>query len=318
MCTGDKMGDNQTEIHTAKISFLNYYTPVIGILGLAGNIFALFILLQRKNLKLPCYRTLTALSCADIVIILSVIYQWIAQVFLNGMDHVTCKIWTYIIQTAALWSSMLIAFITLHKYLAFIAPLKSHSWRSVGRTSKIIAATFVLSLLFNISHVLGEDSVPFGEGKLCFGITHAVTKQDSYINAIMWITFTLNVILPSASVAIMNTLIIRALYLSTQFYKTTANPRKVSVDSNALHESKQNSAAECIPSQTKNGNPLKHYDQPTALYHMKSAVLLVVVTFVFVLLTPPLYLCHLVFSFMDVQDNKDTFQTYVLVYKVAM
>ena len=81
----------------------------------------------------------------------------------------------------------------------------------------------------------------------------------------------------------------------------------------------QTNMAMTKPSQTnKMRNPLKHYDQPTALYHMRSAVLLVVVTFVFVLLTPPLYLCHVVFSFMDVYRKKDVFETYVLVYKIAM
>ena len=95
------MGENSSDIHQASKAILEYYFPIIGIPGLFGNVFALFILLQLKNRTLPCYRTLSALSCADIVILLCGIYQWIAQVFLDGMSDTVCTIWTYIFQVDA-------------------------------------------------------------------------------------------------------------------------------------------------------------------------------------------------------------------------
>ena len=311
------MGDNSSNIYGASQAILEYYFPIIGILGLFGNIFALFILLQFKNRTLPCYRTLSALSCADIVILLCGIYQWIAHVFLSGMSDMACTVWTYLFQSATLWSSILITFITIHKYLAFISPLKSHQWRSPGTTLKIIAATCVCSLLFSIAHIFSTNSRENGQDSVCFGLTN----KDTYSGVILWITFSIKVVPPVISVAIMNVLIIRALHLSNKFYKAaTSIPQRYSIDSTIFKENVGGSKTEIwttIP-QTKTRNPLKHYDQPTALYHMKSAFLLVIVTFVFAFLTPPLYISHVVFSFLDVDGSRNTFESYVLVYIISV
>ncbi len=216
-----------------------------------------------------------------------------------------------------MWSAILITFITIHKYLAFISPLKSHHWRSPGRTLKIIGATCICSLLFSIVHIFSTNSREHGKDSVCFGLTN----EDSYSSAILWITFSINVVPPVISVAIMNVLIIRALHMSNKFYKAaTAIRHRYSIGSTIFKENVDGSKTEIwttIP-ETKTRNPLKHYDQPTALYHMRSAFLLVVVTFVFAFLTPPLYVGHVVFSFLDVDGNQDTFESYELVYTIAM
>ena len=297
-----------------------YYFPVITVIGICCNVIALCILLQPQNRKYPCYRTVTALSFSDMVIIFSGYYNWI-ETLTDTMSEVHCKIWTYFFQTAALSSALMVVFVTIHKYLAFVSPFKSHNLRSPSRTLKIIICIIMVSILYNIVHVFGVTTI---DDTFCVGIT----SVDTYNNTISWMALVLHAILPVTFVAVLNSLTIHAVHVSRKFYQSSVrcnrsqaglktNEEKQQVFNQLPFVGKRKRPLQFTKSE-ESKNPLRHYDRPTATYHRQSSILLTSVTCVFAMLTPPLYLFHIVYSFVDYKASAEAYATYVLVYYICL
>ena len=311
-----KVGRN---IHT-------YYFPVITVIGFSCNVIALCILLKPQNRRYPCYRTVTALSFSDMVIILSGYYNWV-MTLTDSMTETHCKIWTYFFQTAALSSALMVVFVTIHKYLAFVSPFRSHNLRSPSRTLKIIICIVAISILYNIVHIFGVTTV---DNSFCVGIT----SIDPYNKTISWIALVLHAILPVTFVVILNSLIVRAVHVSKKFYQSSVRSNRSQAGVIKRAEERQNTSTDNLSSSTRPTakpkpplhftksdqpkNPLRHYDRPTATYHRQSSILLTSVTCVFALLTPPLYLFHIVYNFVDYSTTADAYATYVLVYYICL
>ena len=289
-----------------------YFFPVIAVIGLFGNLVSLLILLQSKNRKFPCYRTLTALSISDLVIISSGLYNWGIFV-LDRMTETHCKIWTYIFQASALCSALLVVFVTTHKYLAFLSPFKSHQWRSPERTLKIIFVVSFLSLCYSIVHIFGTNLV---DEKLCTGIT----KETSYDRTLSWIALLLHAVLPVSFVIVMNSLIMKALRESNKFGQSTrrSSTAQMKIDNQQLAGLVNPKGIIQVDFVKEPKNPLKHYDKRTASYHKQSAVLLIAVTCTFAVLTPPLYLYYIVANFVDYKSSPVAYALHTLGYYICL
>ena len=294
-------------------NFHLYYFPIVALIGLVGNALSLCILLKPRNRKFPCYRTLTALSISDSIILLGGYYNWII-LLMDGMTETHCKIWTYIFQTAALSSAVMASFVTVHKYMAFLSPFKSHKWRSPQRTLKIVFVICASSMAYNVVHIYATNTI---DGKICIGITN----KTSYSRALSSVALVFNTILPVIAVTIMNTLIVKALNKSKKFHQSSVmSSSKTSVSQT---KESQNQPTEDQP---KNGklstkspkDPLRHYDKPTQNYHKNSAVLLIAVTIAFAFLTPPLFAYYVVYNFVDYEVNADAYSIYVMLYYIFM
>ena len=297
-------------------NFHIYYFPCIALIGLIGNGLSLCILLKPRNRKFPCYRTLTALSISDMIILLGGYYNWII-LLIDAMNETHCKMWTYLFQTAALSSALMAGFVTVHKYLAFLSPFKSHNWRSPQRTLKIIVCIVVFSISYNIVHIYAENTIDL-DGKICIGITN----NTSYSRALSAVALTLNSILPVIAVFIMNTLIVKALNKSNKFCQSSSSVS----NSNSKQTNNQPNGSKMQPeNQSKSGklstkgkDPLRHYDKPTANYHKNSAVLLIAVTIAFAFLTPPLFYYYIAYNFIDYTRSADAYALYVMLYYVFL
>ncbi len=53
-----------------------YYTPIIVILGLCGNLSSLLVLLNKKNRKNSCYILMASLEASDSVLLGIAGYHW--------------------------------------------------------------------------------------------------------------------------------------------------------------------------------------------------------------------------------------------------
>ena len=295
------------------MNFHTYYFPCVALIGLIGNGLSLCILLKPRNRKFPCYRTLTALSISDMIILLGGYYNWII-LLLDAMNETHCKIWTYLFQTAALSSALMAGFVTVHKYLAFLSPFKSHNWRSPQRTLKIIFFIVVLSISYNIVHIYADNTIDL-DGKVCIGITN----YTPYSRALSSVALTLNTILPVIAVFVMNTLIIKALNKSKKFCQSSvmSNSKQTNNQPNASKMQAENQLKNGNPG-TKGKDPLRHYDKPTANYHKNSAVLLIAVTIAFSFLTPPLFCYYIAYNFIDYTKSADAYAIYVMLYYVFL
>lgn len=291
-------------VYRVGLKIHTFYFPFVALLGLIGNVLSLFILLKKRNRQFPCYRTLTALSLSDIIIIGAGIYYWII-ILCDAMTETHCKVWTYLFQSAALSSSLMAGFVTIHKYLAFLSPFKSHNWRSPERTLKIIALIVTVSLSLNVVHIYTKNTV---EEKVCVGIT-------GESRALSWVVLGLNTLFPVVTVVTMNVLIIKALRESNEFCQSSASIKSKSVndrgDKSFLEEPKKEA-------KNQGKDPLRHYNPPTANYHKNSAVLLVAVTLAFAGLTPPLFIFYVVSSHVAYDTDAEDLALYVSVFFICM
>lgn len=312
--TDDMRTEAETKLtYQIGFNFHIYYFPFVALIGLFGNALSLCILLKPRNRKFPCYRTLTALSISDMILLLGGFHNWII-LLTDEMTETHCKIWTYMFQTSALSSALMAAFVTVHKYLAFLSPFKSHKWRSPKRTIKIVFLIIISSACYNVVHIYATNTI---DGKICIGIVN----YSSFSRALSWVALVLNTILPVTAVTIMNILIVKALDDSKKFCQSSASSMskptpKISLDQPSVE--RVSSERSSTSSGGKGKDPLRHYDKPTANYHKNSAVLLIAVTISFAVLTPPIFCFYIIYNFVDYTTSADAYAIYVMLYYIFM
>ncbi|KAL8574169.1 hypothetical protein ACOMHN_024613 [Nucella lapillus] len=134
-------------------SLMLYVPPVLIVLGTLGNVFSFIILRRRAMLKVSSYHYLASLAVADsLVLYIGLLRLWLGEV--TGTDfHDTgdwvCKLTIYLSYTASDLSVWLIIAVTVERYIVVRFPLKASSMINTARAKKIIL--FLVLLMFTIN-----------------------------------------------------------------------------------------------------------------------------------------------------------------------
>ena len=199
-------------------------------------------------------------------------------------DHLTfCALTITFLLMSTTCSILFILKMTFERFYSIIMPHKAASFNTVKRAKITIAIIVVSCILFNIPHMftstnVGKECVPSGRGM------EKVFAQLHY-----YTSFFINFALPFVSLLIMNSVIIHTL-------------RKRSLGN--IGRSKGQGQSE--------GQTPKLKSSEKQIY-----ILLLLVTFAFLILTTPGYAMVMYVNFVDYTKSPKSFAEYYLVYHIG-
>ena len=189
-----------------------------------------------------------------------------------------------ILFTAMLCSTILILNMTFDRFYSIVRPHKAASFNTVKRAKITIACAVFVSILFNIPHLF----VSMNDGWLCLPFGNRIAMKKWYSQFYYWLSFGVQYAIPFISLLSMNCVIIHTLRNRMNLITRDKNP-----DQSQRPNSKIKSS------------------------EMQIYVILLLVTFGFLILTTPGYLFFLINLVYDFRKSPKIFAGYHLYTNTA-
>ena len=198
-----------------------------------------------------------------------------------------CKIANTLVFTSLLWASLLIVSMTFERFYSIIRPHKAASFNTVKRAKISIVCIIIVSTLYNIPHFF----ISMDHGRQC--IPYAT--KGSHVEIYYWFSFVVQFVFPFISLLAMNTVIIHTLNkrLTRDFIKS---PNQSQIQS----QSQGQSSSSRMKSSEK-----------------QIFIMLLLVTFGFLILTTPAYLSMLYVQWVGYGETPAGFGRFYLFYQVG-
>ncbi|ESO85288.1 hypothetical protein LOTGIDRAFT_130696 [Lottia gigantea] len=218
----------QPKIVTHSQYFYSYFTPVILMIGLTGNLLSLRVFLSKNMRKLSASTYLAALSTSDILaLIFYVLVDWLKRglpalnpdlqvTFLE--TNVTCQAFLYLSYLSRFLSAWFIVSFTAERYIGVCLPLQRKNICGKRFSQKIICTLVVCSacIMMYKPFLSGVYQINHTKVKMCTRdpeLSFPVFILDS-IYAVL-ITF-----IPFIIITVLNTLIMRKLFLRNKKHRS--------------------------------------------------------------------------------------------------
>ena len=196
-----------------------------------------------------------------------------------------CTVSATIFWVATLCSTLFILTMTFERFYSIIRPHKAASFNTVKRAKIIIACSVLFSVIYNLPHIFITTS----EGKRCgpFGKAMKTAIGRFYY----WFSLVISFILPFILLLIMNAFIIH-----------TVRQRSKSIENNSRKKDRGHSKVQM--GKIKNSE-------------MQIFVILLLVTFGFLILTTPAYAFFFYINIVDFTATPKTYAGYLLFHSAA-
>ena len=204
----------------------------------------------------------------------------------HNIDMPPSQFWYCSLSIAIAWmsslcSTLFILNMTFERFYSIIRPHKAASFNTVKRAKITIIVILILSTLFNIPHLY----LTAQEGKACIPIVNAIGTVLGQLY--LWSSLTVCFALPFILLLIMNCFIIHTIRQRS-----------------GLNLSRSENAGQ------GKGNKIKNSE-------MQTFVILLLVTFSFLILTTPAYLLFIYMMFVNYEKSAQSFAVFTLLYSIA-
>ncbi|XP_070190166.1 probable G-protein coupled receptor 139 [Littorina saxatilis] len=255
-----------------------YVPPVLIVLGTFGNVFSFIIMRRRAMLKVSSYHYLASLAVADsLVLYIGLLRLWLGEVtgsdFHNSADWI-CKLTISLGYTASDLSVWLIIAVTVERYIVVCFPLRASAMINTNRAKKVIG--FLVLLMFTINlhffwtvEIVERQPVDGNNVSNCEAAPH----HQQLVNAVWpWVDACIYSFVPFIVILVLNILIV------------------IEVIEARAHRLRMQSTSErrraCGPGEG-----------------MKLTIMLLTVSFAFLLTTLPMNISLIVTAFWDHSNN---------------
>jgi hypothetical protein len=317
------------------VATLVYWQPVIGFVGLTGNILSFLIMLKPHNRRISCCNYMAALACIDSIILLTAIDYW-TTVFENRPHFVTeCKVMAWLLQANSFASMTVVLAMTVDRFIAIRWPLRSRIICTTRRTRIAIGCIVVASHLYMLPYyftagVLNTDT--------CVGVitTDRLSIIYNLVNVLACS------IVPFVGLLSMNTAIIVTIRTRGKYFQKAHAPEAASskaTDQHTKPEPDQNTSMSDFtniePSQDGSSENQPETSVPRGSSKIGSSrmslgakedsssrdnqltVMLLLVTFTFLLLTLPQYARYAASVLWNYMSSPQSYADYVLTAHVT-
>ena len=179
-----------------------YFTPVIVLTGLVGNVLTLITVLNKHSKKTSFTVILAALAICDSAYLVYMCQSWLRiafEVYLENSGVLGCKLAFYLAYTLPHISVWLVTVLAAERTFSVYFPLKVKTF-CVTKTGVIIVASVIalftvadLHLLFGFTLAEGQNAT----GTVCTFTSHGY-KNFFYL-VYTWIDLVIGFILPAAT-----------------------------------------------------------------------------------------------------------------------
>ena len=189
-----------------------------------------------------------------------------------------CTLIITVLSMAVHCSIFLLVSMTFDRFYSIARPHKAASFNTVGRTKIMIVAVVLFSIVFNIPHLFTSDH----QGWQC--IPHGKANVNVYGQMYYWLSLFVQFVVPFVSLLSMNSVIIHKLRTRPLVAEKEVGSSEVS--------SRKNSDTQIF-------------------------IMLLLVTFGFLVLFTPAYTLFLYLILVDVHASPESFAGYYLFYHIA-
>ena len=268
-----------------------YYFPVLVPIGVIGNCLSAIVMSRPHNRKVSFSIYMLSLSVSDNIMLFIASYYWVVTVpLLNSKvySQSECKFWVYLYSVTSTYGVFTILAMTCDRFLALRFPLKSHIICTPKRTKCILFLLLLTIATFNIPYYI--YSAIFNN-KYCVAFLHRNRFIDIYLPISMLLSFCI----PFIALLIMNILII--ITVRNRVKKIKINEESNSCQETASLKMKDfNSKMHCRDQEqdmdsvdTRAAHADRRKKPRQKRIQEQLVVILLLVSFTFLLLTLPLY-----------------------------
>ena len=192
-----------------------------------------------------------------------------------------CTVIITVLAMAMLCGTFLLVAMTFDRFYSIVRPHKAASFNTIRRTKIIISLVIVSSIVFNIPHLFTSDH----QGWQC--TPYGKANRNVYGQMFYWFSCIVEFVIPFVSLLSMNSVIIHKL-----------RTRSILTEK----ESKKSGRADTLPRKNSDNQIF---------------IMLLLVTFGFLVLVTPAYILFLYVILVDFQASPETFAGYYLFYNIA-
>ncbi|XP_042348249.1 thyrotropin-releasing hormone receptor-like [Plectropomus leopardus] len=189
-------------------------TLLICVVGIAGNIMVVLVVLRTKHMVTPTNCYLVSLAIADLIVLLAAGLPNISDVVAFWIYGYTgCLCITYLQYLGINVSSCSITAFTIERYIAICHSIKAQFICTVSRAKRIIAAVWIFTSLYCIMwfFLVDTDETVYTNGVV---VTCGYRVSRSFYMPIYFLDFTLFYVIPLIVATVLYGLIARILFMS--------------------------------------------------------------------------------------------------------
>lgn len=220
------LDENITITMSSSQTFFTYFTPVIFLIGLFGNMLCLVVFMSKNMRKLSASIYLAALSISDLMALtFYVLPEWLKHGLASLPGHYsaiflqqagTCQIMLYLQYIARFLSSWLVVFFTIERFIGVCFPLhRKHICDPKSASRVIMIAIIVASIGCVFKPILSGSYTAINGDPLCTS-----DKNHQYLSFILDSIFGVIItFIPFVLITVLNLLIIRKLVLRNKRHR---------------------------------------------------------------------------------------------------
>ncbi|XP_020493175.1 thyrotropin-releasing hormone receptor-like [Labrus bergylta] len=191
-----------------------FLTILICVVGIAGNIMVVLVVLRTKHMVTPTNCYLVSLAVADLIVLLAAGLPNISDVIAFWIYGYTgCLCITYLQYLGINVSSCSITAFTIERYIAICHSIKAQLICTVSRAKRIIAGVWIFTSLYCIMwfFLVDTDETVYTNGVV---VTCGYRVSRSFYMPIYFLDFTLFYVIPLTVATVLYGLIARILFMS--------------------------------------------------------------------------------------------------------
>ncbi|KAM4697251.1 gastrin/cholecystokinin type B receptor [Discoglossus pictus] len=194
---------------------------IIFLLSVFGNTLIIIVLVMNKRLRTVTNSFLLSLAVSDLMVALVCMpFTLIPNIIGNFIfGEVICRTAGYFMGVSVSVSTFSLVAIAIERYSAICNPLKSRVWQTRSHAYRVIAATWILSIIIMIPYLVYNVLVPFQmKAKNMTGYQCRLVWPNQEVQQ-AWYIFLLTVLffIPGVVMIVAYGLISRELYRGIQF-----------------------------------------------------------------------------------------------------
>ena len=179
-----------------------YFLPVIIFIGLIGNSLSFLVMIKPRNRRIGCYNYMAALAVSDNLNLVFALDYWTLIFEKRPGINIECKIVAWLFQAISLSSMCFILSMTVDRFLAVRYPFKARSICSVYRARIIIVCISAVMMIYTLPYFFTAGLL--SDNHTCV----AVVTKDNFSVVYNWINIFLGSVIPFVSLLYMNIVII--------------------------------------------------------------------------------------------------------------
>lgn len=191
-----------------------FLTVLICLVGIAGNVMVVLVVLRTKHMVTPTNCYLVSLAAADLIVLVAAGLPNISDVVAFWIYGYTgCLCITYLQYLGINVSSCSITAFTVERYIAICHSIKAQFICTVSRAKRIIAGVWLFTSLYCITwfFLVDIDETVYSNGVV---VTCGYRVSRSLYMPIYFLDFTLFYVIPLTVATVLYGLIARILFMS--------------------------------------------------------------------------------------------------------